>query len=117
MYLTMLSMLTIILLLSVMSMMLLTIGKKSIIDSQKSSPFECGFNPMSNTRLPFSIHFFIIAVIFLVFDIEIIMIMPMILTMKLTTIKYWLLTSTLFTMILIVGLAHEWNNGMMTWTQ
>nr|YP_010478443.1 NADH dehydrogenase subunit 3 [Orosius sp.]UVI59887.1 NADH dehydrogenase subunit 3 [Orosius sp.] len=117
MYLMMLSMLTIILLLFFLSFLLVTISKKSIVDSQKSSPFECGFNPMSNSRLPFSIHFFIIAVIFLVFDIEIIMIMPMILTMKLSTIKYWLVTSISFTMILIIGLVHEWNNGMMNWTQ
>nr|YP_010272361.1 NADH dehydrogenase subunit 3 [Phlogotettix cyclops]UKE80358.1 NADH dehydrogenase subunit 3 [Phlogotettix cyclops] len=97
-------------------MIILLVSKKSIIDNQKATPFECGFNPMSHSRLPFSIHFFMIAVIFLIFDIEIIMIMPMILTMKTSMIKYWLLTSTTFTVILIAGLIHEWKNGMISWT-
>nr|UKE80293.1 NADH dehydrogenase subunit 3 [Phlogotettix monozoneus] len=97
-------------------MIILLVSKKSIIDNQKATPFECGFNPMSYSRLPFSIHFFMIAVIFLIFDIEIIMIMPMILTVKTSMIKYWLLTSIMFTVILIVGLIHEWKNGMISWT-
>nr|YP_010125583.1 NADH dehydrogenase subunit 3 [Phlogotettix monozoneus]ASA46948.1 NADH dehydrogenase subunit 3 [Kolla paulula]QCB91445.1 NADH dehydrogenase subunit 3 [Phlogotettix monozoneus] len=97
-------------------LIILLVSKKSIIDNQKATPFECGFNPMSYSRLPFSIHFFMIAVIFLIFDIEIIMIMPMILTVKTSMVKYWLLTSIMFTVILIVGLIHEWKNGMISWT-
>nr|ATD52967.1 NADH dehydrogenase subunit 3 [Phlogotettix sp. EMHAU-2015-Zz052705] len=97
-------------------MIILLVSKKSIIDNQKATPFECGFNPMSYSRLPFSIHFFMIAVIFLVFDIEIIMIMPMILTVKTSMMKYWLITSIMFIVILILGLIHEWKNGMISWT-
>nr|YP_010272348.1 NADH dehydrogenase subunit 3 [Parascaphoidella transversa]UKE80332.1 NADH dehydrogenase subunit 3 [Parascaphoidella transversa] len=97
-------------------MLILAVSKKAIMDSQKATPFECGFNPMSYSRIPFSIHFFMIAVIFLIFDIEIIMIMPMILTVKTTMIKYWVLTSISFIMILALGLVHEWKNGMINWT-
>nr|YP_010952911.1 NADH dehydrogenase subunit 3 [Empoascanara defecta]WMQ52354.1 NADH dehydrogenase subunit 3 [Empoascanara defecta] len=93
------------------------INKKSICDSQKSSPFECGFNPMTYKRLPFSIHFFLIAVIFLIFDIEIIIILPMILTLKSSQLSNWLMTSTIFILILILGLYHEWINGMLNWTK
>nr|UFA47109.1 NADH dehydrogenase subunit 3 [Mitjaevia diana] len=96
--------------------MILFISKKSIFDMQKSSPFECGFNPMTYKRLPFSIHFFLIAVIFLIFDIEIIIIMPMILAMKSSMLVSWLLTSCLFILILLIGLYHEWLNGMLNWT-
>nr|ATC73052.1 NADH dehydrogenase subunit 3 [Cuerna sp. EMHAU-2015-Zz052311] len=109
-------MLIIIMLIMIMSMLIVTISKKSIIDMQKSTPFECGFNPMSYKRLPFSIHFFLIAVIFLIFDIEIIIIVPMIFTMKSSMILYWLITSTMFILILIIGLFHEWLNGMLNWT-
>nr|YP_010363466.1 NADH dehydrogenase subunit 3 [Atkinsoniella flavipenna]YP_010363479.1 NADH dehydrogenase subunit 3 [Atkinsoniella longiuscula]UNZ12567.1 NADH dehydrogenase subunit 3 [Atkinsoniella flavipenna]UNZ12580.1 NADH dehydrogenase subunit 3 [Atkinsoniella longiuscula] len=106
----------IILLIMLISMLILIVSKKSIIDLQKSTPFECGFNPMSYKRLPFSIHFFLIAVIFLIFDIEIIIIIPMIFTLKSSMLMYWLITSTMFVLILILGLFHEWYNGMLNWT-
>nr|YP_010614347.1 NADH dehydrogenase subunit 3 [Dalbulus maidis]WAS32281.1 NADH dehydrogenase subunit 3 [Dalbulus maidis] len=111
------SIMTTTILTTLMSMLMVMISKKTILDSQKSTPFECGFNPMSYTRLPFSIHFFMIAVIFLIFDIEIIMIMPMILTMKSSMMKMWLMTSSTFILILIMGLFHEWMNGMLNWTK
>nr|UGK73275.1 NADH dehydrogenase subunit 3 [Cicadellidae sp. 'Neodcortus squaras'] len=107
---------TVIILMVMLLMMMFILSKKSIIDSQKSSPFECGFNPMSYSRIPFSIHFFLIAVIFLIFDIEIILILPMILVMKSSMAKMWMITSWMFTTILIIGLYHEWNSGMMKWT-
>nr|YP_009442065.1 NADH dehydrogenase subunit 3 [Japananus hyalinus]ARA90993.1 NADH dehydrogenase subunit 3 [Japananus hyalinus] len=96
---------------------IMIIKKKTITTSQKTTPFECGFNPMSYSRLPFSMHFFMIAVIFLIFDIEIIMIMPIIFTMKTSMYMYWILTSVTFTSILLVGLFHEWKNGMINWTK
>nr|QUI77251.1 NADH dehydrogenase subunit 3 [Empoascanara gracilis] len=108
---------TIILINMIIIMMMMAINKKPIIDMQKSTPFECGFNPMTYKRLPFSIHFFLIAIIFLIFDIEIIIIMPMILTMKSSMITYWLITSSTFMIILILGLYHEWLNGMLNWTK
>nr|QKW88761.1 NADH dehydrogenase subunit 3 [Idiocerus herrichii] len=117
MYLSMVHIITILLMILLIMIMLIMISKKSINDMEKLTPFECGFNPMSNKRLPFSIHFFLIAVIFLIFDIEIIIILPMIITMKYTMIKYWLLTSILFIVVLMLGLYHEWYNGMLKWTK
>nr|YP_010924955.1 NADH dehydrogenase subunit 3 [Chanohirata theae]WKB17933.1 NADH dehydrogenase subunit 3 [Chanohirata theae] len=117
MNLMMYSLYTIVMLMLIMLLMMKTLSKKSMNDTQKSSPFECGFNPMSFSRIPFSIHFFLIAVIFLIFDIEIIMIMPMIMTMKSSVMISWMITSWIFTMILIMGLYHEWNSGIMKWTQ
>nr|ATD52992.1 NADH dehydrogenase subunit 3 [Cicadula sp. EMHAU-2015-Zz052713] len=111
------SLLSISLLLLLMMSLILMVSKKSINDMQKLTPFECGFNPMSYSRLPFSIHFFMIAVIFLIFDIEIILIMPMIITIKTSLTKYWLMTSVTFILILIMGLIHEWKNGMINWTK
>nr|YP_009917438.1 NADH dehydrogenase subunit 3 [Roxasellana stellata]QLJ57890.1 NADH dehydrogenase subunit 3 [Roxasellana stellata] len=105
----------ILMLLLIMMMLIMMISKKSITDNEKATPFECGFNPMSYSRLPFSIHFFMIAVIFLIFDIEIIMIMPIILTVKTSQMIFWFYTSISFTLILIIGLYHEWKNGMINW--
>nr|YP_010363557.1 NADH dehydrogenase subunit 3 [Atkinsoniella wui]UNZ12658.1 NADH dehydrogenase subunit 3 [Atkinsoniella wui] len=109
-------MMLILILIIIISMIIMIVSKKSIIDLQKSTPFECGFNPMSYKRLPFSIHFFLIAVIFLIFDIEIIIIIPMIFTLKSSMLMYWLITSLMFVLILILGLFHEWYNGMLNWT-
>nr|ATG83169.1 NADH dehydrogenase subunit 3 [Alobaldia tobae] len=110
------SLLTITGILMMMIMVITLTSKKILIDSQKSTPFECGFNPISYTRIPFSIHFFSVAVIFLIFDIEIIMIMPMIITSKTSMTLFWMMTSMGFTLILLIGLYHEWYNGMIDWT-
>nr|YP_010431996.1 NADH dehydrogenase subunit 3 [Abrus yunshanensis]USS62531.1 NADH dehydrogenase subunit 3 [Abrus yunshanensis] len=111
------SLIIIIMLLVIMLLTVLMLSKKMLTDMQKITPFECGFNPMSYTRLPFSIHFFMIAVIFLIFDIEIIMILPMIFTLKSSMVKLWVMTSALFLLILLIGLFHEWKNGMIDWTK
>nr|YP_010944870.1 NADH dehydrogenase subunit 3 [Japanagallia turriformis]WMC21082.1 NADH dehydrogenase subunit 3 [Japanagallia turriformis] len=116
MYLTLFYMLMIFLITIMLTLMIMLISKKMIIDKQKSSPFECGFNPMSNKRLPFSIHFFLIAVLFLIFDIEIIIIMPMIFSLKFVMLKSWMLSSYVVLITLLVGLYNEWFQGMLKWT-
>nr|ATF28662.1 NADH dehydrogenase subunit 3 [Typhlocyba sp. EMHAU-15062510] len=116
MYLSIKHLLMILIIVIAIMILVLAISKKTIVDLQKSTPFECGFNPMTFKRLPFSIHFFLIAVIFLIFDIEIIIILPMTLTLKSSLIKMWMLTGTIFMIILVIGLYHEWTNGMLNWT-
>nr|QGZ10082.1 NADH dehydrogenase subunit 3 [Oncopsis nigrofasciata] len=101
----------------VLMLMINLITKKSMIDKEKLSSFECGFNPMSTKRMPFSIHFFLIAAIFLIFDVEIIIIIPMIMTMKTSILISWLITTLSFIFVLILGLYHEWTNGMLNWTK
>nr|YP_002971064.1 NADH dehydrogenase subunit 3 [Ilyocoris cimicoides]ACJ69514.1 NADH dehydrogenase subunit 3 [Ilyocoris cimicoides] len=91
------------------------ISKKSILDREKMSPFECGFDPKSSSRIPFSIQFFLIAVLFLIFDIEIVIILPMVLTMSSSMIKTWFMTVSMFIIILMAGLLHEWKNGILEW--
>nr|AEP27700.1 NADH dehydrogenase subunit 3 [Rhopalapion longirostre] len=91
-------------------------SKKTFMDREKSSPFECGFDPKSSARLPFSLHFFLIAVIFLIFDVELTLILPMILTMKISNMIFYVSTFSFFIMILVIGLYHEWNQGALNWT-
>nr|YP_011036699.1 NADH dehydrogenase subunit 3 [Xestocephalus gracilus]WRK21303.1 NADH dehydrogenase subunit 3 [Xestocephalus gracilus] len=98
-------------------LMITAINMKSTIEHQKSTPFECGFNPISHSRTPLSIKFFLIGVLFLIFDIEVIIIMPMIFTMKSSMLTTWMLTSLMMIMILIMGLYHEWYNGLLNWTK
>nr|YP_009971805.1 NADH dehydrogenase subunit 3 [Chrysocoris stollii]QNH68692.1 NADH dehydrogenase subunit 3 [Chrysocoris stollii]UCC45941.1 NADH dehydrogenase subunit 3 [Chrysocoris stollii] len=93
------------------------ISKSSIVDREKMSPFECGFDPMNSSRSPFSIQFFLIAVLFLIFDIEIAIILPIIITMKWNLTSTWILTITFFIFILTMGLYYEWNNGVLEWSK
>nr|YP_010736666.1 NADH dehydrogenase subunit 3 [Tessaromerus quadriarticulatus]WEM32419.1 NADH dehydrogenase subunit 3 [Tessaromerus quadriarticulatus] len=91
------------------------ISKKMESDHEKMSPFECGFNPMNSARTPFSIQFFMIAVLFLIFDIEITIILPVILMIKWVSLYKWMMTIMMFLMVLILGLYHEWMNGELEW--
>nr|ALO70710.1 NADH deshydrogenase subunit 3 [Metopsia clypeata] len=91
------------------------ISKKTFMDREKSSPFECGFDPKSSARLPFSLQFFLIAIIFLIFDVEITLLIPLISIMKSTNTMKFLMMSFFFIFILLVGLYHEWNQGALNW--
>nr|YP_010154883.1 NADH dehydrogenase subunit 3 [Melanophila acuminata]QQX28202.1 NADH dehydrogenase subunit 3 [Melanophila acuminata] len=91
------------------------LSKKTFSDREKNSPFECGFDPKSSARLPFSLQFFLIAVIFLIFDVEITLLMPLIITMKTCNIMNYLSVSFFFLIILLIGLYHEWNQGALNW--
>nr|YP_011002847.1 NADH dehydrogenase subunit 3 [Trichopoda pennipes]WPQ70564.1 NADH dehydrogenase subunit 3 [Trichopoda pennipes]WPQ70577.1 NADH dehydrogenase subunit 3 [Trichopoda pennipes] len=107
----------IIFLLSTMIMFLASlISKKTITDREKASPFECGFDPKSSSRLPFSLRFFLITIIFLIFDVEIALILPIIIIMKISNMMIWMTSTVIFILILLLGLYHEWNQGMLNWS-
>nr|QOL00822.1 NADH dehydrogenase subunit 3 [Zubovskya koeppeni] len=93
-----------------------TLSKKLIHNREKSSPFECGFDPKSSARMPFSLRFFLIAVIFMIFDVEIALILPIIIIMKSSNIMIWT-TSMFFILVLLGGLYHEWNQGALQWAE
>nr|YP_009107231.1 NADH dehydrogenase subunit 3 [Tyspanodes hypsalis]AIT99550.1 NADH dehydrogenase subunit 3 [Tyspanodes hypsalis] len=101
---------------NIMMFLSIILSKKSFSDREKSSPFECGFDPKSSARIPFSLHFFLITVIFLIFDVEIALIFPIINLFKVTNFIIWVKTSFFFILILIIGLYHEWNQNMLNWT-
>uniref|UniRef100_A0AB38ZHE0 NADH-ubiquinone oxidoreductase chain 3 n=1 Tax=Ledropsis sp. 1 XYW-2023a TaxID=3078463 RepID=A0AB38ZHE0_9HEMI len=92
------------------------LNKSVLLDFQSCTPFECGFNSLSLKRLPFSIHFFLIAVIFLIFDIEVVIIFPIVVVLKYSSIFVWFFMISFFVFILILGLYHEWYNGILNWT-
>nr|QEL51268.1 NADH dehydrogenase subunit 3 [Philonthus decorus] len=93
------------------------ISKKTFMDREKSSPFECGFDPKSSARMPFSIQFFLIAVIFLIFDVEITLLIPLILTLKISNIMNYFMITLFFISILLIGIYHEWNQGALNWAK
>nr|AUJ21416.1 NADH dehydrogenase subunit 3 [Chaetopleura apiculata] len=89
--------------------------KKKLISREKSSPFECGFDPKSSSRIPFSMRFFLITVIFLVFDVEIILLLPYLMTCSRSTDIFSLVGSVSIIIILLGGMLHEWAQGSLYW--
>nr|WOW99015.1 NADH dehydrogenase subunit 3 [Dictyopharidae sp. 1 WQW-2023a] len=110
------SLITIMMLTSTLMIITTMISKKKKISREKNSPFECGFSKLSTPRKLFSTHFFLIATIFLIFDIEISIIMPMF-SMNMNKASEWLISSMTIMTILMLGLIHEWKNGMLEWTK
>nr|YP_009995903.1 NADH dehydrogenase subunit 3 [Pterodecta felderi]QNQ64854.1 NADH dehydrogenase subunit 3 [Pterodecta felderi] len=106
----------IIILSNFMMLLSMILSKKSFNDREKCSPFECGFDPKSSARIPFSLHFFLITMIFLIFDVEIALIFPMIPIFKLVNFQIWTKTTLFFFIVLLIGLYHEWNQNMLNWT-
>nr|QKX48744.1 NADH dehydrogenase subunit 3 [Linoclostis gonatias] len=101
---------------NIMMFLSIMLSKKSFSDREKSSPFECGFNPKSLARIPFSLHFFLITVIFLIFDVEIALIFPIISSFKMVNFIIWSKVSIFFFIILLIGIYHEWNQNTLNWT-
>nr|ACL82379.1 NADH dehydrogenase subunit 3 [Napothera crassa]AFB19764.1 NADH dehydrogenase subunit 3 [Napothera crassa] len=86
-------------------------------DSEKLSPYECGFDPLGSARLPFSIRFFLVAILFLLFDLEIALLLPLPWATQLqnpTTTLVW--ASTLL-LLLTLGLVYEWIQGGLEWAE
>nr|AXS65285.1 NADH dehydrogenase subunit 3 [Histeroidea sp. 1 KM-2017] len=92
------------------------LSKKTWMDREKASPFECGFDPSNSPRIPFSLQFFLVGVLFLVFDVEITLLIPIIQTMKISKMINYTFIMLLFILILLAGLYHEWNQGALQWT-
>nr|ALO77041.1 NADH deshydrogenase subunit 3 [Cryptocephalus sp. CRY01] len=103
------------LIMAVMMILLNIISKKTNSDREKSSPFECGFDPKTSARIPFSLQFFLIAIIFLIFDVEIALLIPLIKSLIYSSMISFSLISSFFIFILITGLLHEWKQGALNW--
>nr|YP_009480395.1 NADH dehydrogenase subunit 3 [Nassarius fraterculus]ANH54171.1 NADH dehydrogenase subunit 3 [Nassarius fraterculus] len=93
------------------------LAKRAISDREKNSPFECGFDPIKSARLPFSMRFFLLAIIFLIFDVEIVLLFPVLASMTGSFSLPLMIGTFIFLMILILGLFHEWNEGSLDWAQ
>nr|AJK90707.1 NADH dehydrogenase subunit 3 [Papilio helenus] len=106
----------IILISNILMFLTIILSKKSFMDREKNSPFECGFDPKSSARIPFSLHFFLITVIFLIFDVEIALIFPLINSFHLTNYLTLMKIMFFFLLMLLTGLYHEGNQNMLNWT-
>nr|APF47489.1 NADH dehydrogenase subunit 3 [Choeras grammatitergitus] len=88
---------------------------KNLLYYEKNSPFECGFEPFESSRLPFSIHFYLVGVLFLIFDVEIVLLFPMMNSLKILNYLNWLFISLMIMLILYLGLEFEKSEGILKW--
>nr|YP_010988047.1 NADH dehydrogenase subunit 3 [Hypsipetes amaurotis]ABD63965.1 NADH dehydrogenase subunit 3 [Hypsipetes amaurotis]ACY72140.1 NADH dehydrogenase subunit 3 [Hypsipetes amaurotis batanensis]ACY72141.1 NADH dehydrogenase subunit 3 [Hypsipetes amaurotis batanensis]WON66580.1 NADH dehydrogenase subunit 3 [Hypsipetes amaurotis] len=86
-------------------------------DSEKLSPYECGFDPLGSARLPFSIRFFLVAILFLLFDLEIALLLPLPWAIQLHTPTTTLTWASALILILTLGLVYEWAQGGLEWAE
>nr|YP_010140424.1 NADH dehydrogenase subunit 3 [Pseudagkistrodon rudis]QQK90414.1 NADH dehydrogenase subunit 3 [Pseudagkistrodon rudis]QYC94124.1 NADH dehydrogenase subunit 3 [Pseudagkistrodon rudis] len=86
-------------------------------DINKMSPYECGFDPMGNARTPISIQFFLIAILFILFDLEIILLLPIPWSMNTNPPNTTSMLAFTLLIILTLGLMYEWSQGGLEWTE
>nr|ABB96788.1 NADH dehydrogenase subunit 3 [Hemitriccus margaritaceiventer] len=86
-------------------------------DSEKLSPYECGFDPLGSARLPFSIRFFLVAILFLLFDLEIALLLPLPWATQLHSPLITLIWTSIIIIILTLGLIYEWLQGGLEWAE
>ena len=83
-------------------------------DSQKNAPYECGFDPFDDARAPFDVRFYLVAILFIMFDLETAFLFPWAVSLKQTgSLGFW--SMMLFLFILVVGFAFEWQKGALEW--
>nr|YP_842406.1 NADH dehydrogenase subunit 3 [Pteroglossus azara flavirostris]ABG37753.1 NADH dehydrogenase subunit 3 [Pteroglossus azara flavirostris] len=86
-------------------------------DSEKLSPYECGFDPLGSARLPFSIRFFLVAILFLLFDLEIALLLPLPWATQLPSPTTTLILTLTILSLLTLGLIYEWIQGGLEWAE
>ena len=83
-------------------------------DPEKLSAYECGFDPFDDARARFDIRFYLVAILFLVFDLEVSFLFPWAVTLhSIDLFGYW--SMILFLLILTIGFVYEWKKGALDW--
>lgn len=87
--------------------------KKS--DPEKISAYECGFDPFDDARSRFDIQFYLVAILFIIFDLEVTFLFPWALILnKINYFGFW--SMMLFLIILTIGFVYEWRKGALDWS-
>jgi NADH-quinone oxidoreductase subunit A len=88
------------------------------ISVEKSSSYECGFEPFGDARSAFDIHFYLVGLLFLIFDLEIVFLFPWIFSYQIALNFAYMnfLTMFVFLALLGIGFVYEWRQNVLTWT-
>ncbi len=100
-----------------LSLVIITLPKllaRDIPQKDKLKSYECGFDPFSDARGKFDVRFYLVAILFIIFDLEITFLIPWAISLgKIGYIGFWSMMVFLF--LLIVGFVYEWKKGALEW--
>ena len=83
-------------------------------DPEKLSAYECGFNAFDDARMKFDVRYYLVAILFILFDLEIAFLFPWAVALKdIRALGFW--SVMVFLAILVVGLVYEWKKGALDW--
>ena len=83
-------------------------------DPEKISAYECGFNAFDDARMKFDVRFYLVSILFIIFDLEIAFLFPWAVAFKdLSDVGFW--SMMFFLLVLTVGFAYEWKKGALEW--
>jgi NADH-quinone oxidoreductase subunit A len=83
-------------------------------DPEKNSAYECGFNAFDDARMKFDVRFYLVAILFIIFDLEVAFLFPWAISFtEIGDVGFW--SMVIFLGILTVGFVYEWNKGALEW--
>src|SRR5258708_39222866 len=83
-------------------------------DSEKLSPYECGFEPFDDARSKFDVRYYLVAILFIIFDLEVAFLFPWAVTLgAIGMFGFW--SMIVFLAVLTVGFVYEWKKGALEW--
>ncbi len=83
-------------------------------DKEKLSPYECGFEAFEDSRMKFDVRYYLVAILFIIFDLEIAFLFPWAIVLREIGV-FGFLAMMLFLAILVVGFIYEWMKGALEW--
>jgi NADH-quinone oxidoreductase subunit A len=99
------------------SIVLLTLGfwwGSGRKDPEKLSAYECGFDPFEDTRMRFDVRYYLVAILFIIFDLEIAFLFPWAVSLDAIG-RFGLAAMGIFLAVLVVGFVYEWRKGALEW--
>ena len=101
----------------VLGLLMLSIGflfGKGTKSKAKLSPYECGFDPFEDARIPFDVRYYLVAILFIIFDLEIAFLFPWAVSLNQIGIA-GIIAMGIFLLVLVIGFIYEWNKGALEW--
>jgi NADH-quinone oxidoreductase subunit A len=83
-------------------------------DAEKLSPYECGFEPFTDSRMKFDVRYYLVAILFIIFDLEIAFLFPWAVSLDAVG-GFGLVAMGVFLLILVIGFIFEWKKGALEW--
>ncbi len=100
-----------------LSLVIITLPKllaRNIPQRDKLKSYECGFDAFGDARSKFDVRFYLVAILFIIFDLEIMFLIPWAVSLgKIGLLGFW--SMMLFLFVLIIGFAYEWKKGALEW--